>query len=190
MKNFALCLVFALMAATAARAEYVRKTVRPGFFIPSKELNRREKLPPFPVRPQIVETEEEEDINYVIAAPTAAPATPAPKPEYQVVDEQTPAEKVHVNLLQVRPMDDETIDKERLLPRRSNEKFDDTLGQTATYQKIRQDYPEDLKVIAETGKAPENAAVSAALQKMNSNDSIWVDDSFGIETEEEIAPQK
>ena len=63
MKNFALCLVFALMAATAARAEYVRKTVRPGFFIPSKELNRREKLPPFPVRPQIVETEEEEDIN-------------------------------------------------------------------------------------------------------------------------------
>ena len=47
-------------------------------------------------------------------------------------------------------------------------------------------------VIRETlrGLGVENAAVSAALQKMNSNDSIWVDDSFGIETEEEIAPQK
>ena len=47
----------------------------------------------------------------------------------------------------------------------ATKKFDDTLGQTATYQKIRQDYAEDLKVIAETGKAPENTAVSAALQK-------------------------
>ncbi len=190
MKNFTLCLVFALMAAAAARAEYVRKTVRPGFFIPSKELNRREKLPPFPARPQIVETEAEEDINYVIPAPTVPPSAPAPEPEYHVVDERTPAEKIHVNLLQVRPMDDEIIDKERMLPRRSNEKFDDTLGQTAAYQKIRQDYADDLKIIAETGKAPENAAVTAALQKMNSNDSIWVDDSFGIETEEETFPQE
>lgn len=186
MKNFTLCLVFALMTAAAARAEYVRKTVRPGFFIPSKELNRREKLPPFPVRPQIVETEEEEDINYVISAPAA----PAPEPEYQVVDEQTPAEKVHVNLLQVRPMDDENINKEKMLPHHSNEKFDDTLGQTAAYQKIRQDYARDLKAIAETGKAPENAAVTAALQKMSTNDSIWADDSFGIETEEETVPQE
>lgn len=188
MKNFTLCLVFALMTAATARAEYVRKTVRPGFFIPSKELNRREKLPPFPVRPQIVETEAEEDINYVIPAPTVSSSAPAP--EYHVVDEQTPAEKVHVNLLQVRPMNDEVIDKERMFPHRSNEKFDDTLGQTATYQKIRKSYAEDLKIIAETGKAPENAAVTAALQKMNSNDSIWVDDSFGMVTEEETSPQE
>ena len=135
-------------------------------FIPSKELNRREKLPPFPVRPQIVETEEEEDINYVIAAPTAAPATPAPKPEYQVVDEQTPAEKYMSICCRCGRWMTRLLDQRTAASRAAATKnLTIRSGKPQPIKKIRQDYAEDLKVIAETGKAPENTAVSAALQK-------------------------
>lgn len=40
-----------------------------------------------------------------------------------------------------------------------------------------------MKVIAKTGKAPANPDVKAALQKMNSDDGVWVDDSFGTTAE-------
>ena len=40
-----------------------------------------------------------------------------------------------------------------------------------------------MKAIAETGKAPANPDVKAALQKMNSDVGVWVDDSFGTTAE-------
>ena len=48
MKKFVLCLTAVLFAAGTAHAEYVRKRIRPNFFIPARELERAEKLPPFP----------------------------------------------------------------------------------------------------------------------------------------------
>ena len=43
-----MCLTAVLFAAGTAHAEYVRKRIRPNFFIPARELERAEKLPPFP----------------------------------------------------------------------------------------------------------------------------------------------
>ena len=45
MKKFVLCLTAVLFAAGTAHAEYVRKRIRPNFFIPARELERAEKLP-------------------------------------------------------------------------------------------------------------------------------------------------
>ena len=40
MKKFVLCLTAVLFAAGTAHAEYVRKRIRPNFFIPARELER------------------------------------------------------------------------------------------------------------------------------------------------------
>lgn len=63
------------------------------------------------------------------------------------------------------------------------DQVDTSLEKTQSYQNIRKAYAEDLKVIAKTGKAPANPDVKAALQKMNSDDGVWVDDSFGTTAE-------
>ena len=42
MKKFVLCLTAVLFAAGTAHAEYVRKRIRPNFFIPARELERAE----------------------------------------------------------------------------------------------------------------------------------------------------
>ena len=91
MKKFVLCLTAVLFAAGTAHAEYVRKRIRPNFFIPARELERAEKLPPFPEPAE--EPDNGEEIHYVIPAQTPSPA--AGKASAVVVDHETPPEKVH-----------------------------------------------------------------------------------------------
>ena len=64
MIKFVLCLTAVLFAAGTAHAEYVRKRIRPNFFIPARELERAEKLPPFPEPAE--EPDNGEEIHYVI----------------------------------------------------------------------------------------------------------------------------
>lgn len=89
MKKFVLCLTAVLFAAGTAHAEYVRKRIRPNFFIPARELERAEKLPPFPEPAE--EPDNGEEIHYVIPAQTPSPA--AGKASAVVVDHETPPEK-------------------------------------------------------------------------------------------------
>ena len=103
MKKFVLCLTAVLFAAGTAHAEYVRKRIRPNFFIPARELERAEKLPPFPEPAE--EPDNGEEIHYVIPAQTPSPA--AGKASAVVVDHETPPEKVHVNFLQTKLMEEE-----------------------------------------------------------------------------------
>ena len=105
-----------------------------------------------------------------------------------IVDHETPPEKVHVNFLQTKLMEEEQpvaapVDSDKILPDENGGQVDTSLEKTQSYQKIRKAYAEDLKVIAKTGKAPANPDVEAALQKMNSDDGVWVDDGFGATTE-------
>lgn len=184
MQKFIICLTGVLLISSAAGAVYVRKTVRPQFFIPESELNRVEKLPPFPVRPQPAAVASDEDINYVIPAEPSTTAEP-------VVAADIPPENVHVNFLQVKPMEQEEpaldeiyeVDTSTILPEAADAEIDKNLEQNEDYRQIMRSYADDLKALAETGKMPENAAVNAALKKMNSNDSIWVDDTFKTTTE-------
>ncbi len=188
MKKFFFCLTAALFAAGTAQAEYVRKTVRPSFFIPAKELNRVEKLPPFPERPlPAAEPDDEEDIHYVIPAKTVSTTNTT---AHVVVDSETPPEKVHVNFRQLKLMDDKTADEpEEIAPSENRGQIDKSLEQTESYINIRKAYAEDLKTIAETGNAPENQDVTTALQKMTSDDHIWVDDNFPAVSENDIIPE-
>ena len=180
MKKFVLCLTAVLFAAGTAHAEYVRKRIRPNFFIPARELERAEKLPPFPEPAE--EPDNGEEIHYVIPSPAAGKASAV------VVDHETPPEKVHVNFLQTKLMEEEQpaaapVDSDKILPDENGGQVDTSLEKTQSYQNIRKAYAEDLKVIAKTGKAPANPDVKAALQKMNSDDGVWVDDSFGTTAE-------
>lgn len=182
MKKFLSCLVLATLTALPTHAEYVRKTVRPGFFIPTKELEKVEKLPPFPERP-IVENIEE-DIDYEVETldgQASMEFVDGAIDESQRLDlNKMTDKKIKVNLLQVHPMnaEDET-DIAKALPSKPNQSHDDGLEKNKIYQKLHQQYQDDLKIIAKTGKAPENEELKTDLKKMDSNDSIWVDESFG-----------
>ncbi len=181
MKKFVLCLAAFLLTTGTAQAEYIRKKVRPTFFIPAQELDRTEKLPPFPE--PLEDADNGETIHYVIPAQT--PPTPKANNPHVVVDNHTPPEKVHINFLKTKLMDEQQptpapIDDKKILPDENIGQIDTSLEKTPHYQLIRKAYAQDLKTIAETGKAPTNPDVDAALRKMDSNAHIWVDDNFGI----------
>ena len=211
MKKFTFCLTAFLLMSTTASAQYVRKVVRPNFFIPEKELNRVEKLPPFP---QMEQEDMQEDIHYVIPAkpekekkPVASTENVAPK----TVDTAANPEKVHVNFLKVNLYDQQNqpveteqvkevqipsqntpvyeepqpqpvpsylpVDEEKIIPTTPSAAIDADFEQTENYQNIKQEYENDLEAIAQTGKAPENKNVTEALEKMNSDDMLWVEDT-------------
>lgn len=184
MKKFVLCLTAVLFAAgTAMRNMCAKEYVRTSSFPPGN-WNGRKKLPPFPEPAE--EPDNGEEIHYVIPAQTPSPA--AGKASAVVVDHETPPEKVHVNFLQTKLMEEEQpaaapVDSDKILPDENSGQVDTSLEKTQSYQNIRKAYAEDLKVIAKTGKAPANPDVKAALQKMNSDDGVWVDDSFGTTAE-------
>ena len=202
MKKFIFYLLISLMAASVAQAQYVRKVVRPNFFIPAKELNRVEKLPPFPE----YEDENDEEINYVIPAKQKQPTkinkgtVPLQENSHVVVNTTTPPEKVHINFLPV------TLDNQKQMQTPQNETakvmsthqdlpkvtdhtipylnlntavIDDAFEQTEEYKKISNQYSQELNILIETGQLPENKDISDALSKMISDDAVAVDENFG-----------
>ena len=80
MKKFVLCLTAVLFAAGTAHAEYVRKRIRPNFFIPARELERAEKLPPFPEPAEEPEETMPEDSGAEPEEENAAPDPPEKLP--------------------------------------------------------------------------------------------------------------
>ena len=209
MKKFIFYLSASFMAVSVAQAQYVRKVVRPNFFIPAKELNRVEKLPPFPE----YEDTYEEDINYVIPAkpeqPQKAKQPPTPAkiakkqgvPEVSPAAEQEPVQLIRWSLYQEeqknqpienKPASPEIVPEkpspknldlptvdERVLPDMTKARVDDNFEQTAEYKQITQEYANDINTLAESGQIPENKNISAALSKMISDDAVWVDENFG-----------
>ena len=169
MKKLFWCLLLsAFIPATLTAQEsgrYVRKQVRPGFFIPDRVFDRAEKLPAFP-EPRIIE-EATRDIAYEIPARHAPPVPVYEEPEPEEYFEFT-----------IRPMA-EIIDVNKVVPKNPEDTFEDRLAETEAYKTLVEEYRADLKVIAQTGKAPLNKRLISDLDKMITNDRIWVDEDFG-----------
>lgn len=160
-------LVLVLLASfdVSAQEKYVRKQVRPEFFIPEKELNRREKLPPFPQNqvmkqemPKEVEKEVEEEMNEEQS--TTEDITETPKKQEVIYTD-----------FRIVPMKEEQKQD-------TAEPFADDLSNSEAYKQKEQAYKKDLESLAKSSKIPENPVVEKDLEKMNSNDKIWVDDNF------------
>ena len=181
MKNFTIFFSMALLLSSVAQAEYVRKNVKPNFFIPARELNRVEKLPPLPVyeEPQIIRDEEPE----VIESPQIVTPQPAPviEDKYHIIDTQTESENVYVNPFPIQVMEQKIEMQDNILPQNKKAKYDTTLENKPQYKKMKESYLKDLKEIEEKGQASENPLVKETLEKMSSDDTIWVDENFNQE---------
>ena len=178
MKKLSAALLALLLILTGCQKQQRQADIR----LPEPETPAAEETIAEPAE----EPDNGEEIHYVIPAQTPSPA--AGKASAVVVDHETPPEKVHVNFLQTKLMEEEQpaaapVDSDKILPDENSGQVDTSLEKTQSYQNIRKAYAEDLKVIAKTGKAPANPDVKAALQKMNSDDGVWVDDSFGTTAE-------
>lgn len=165
---FSIAAIAALSISALAQqpGKYVRKQLKPAFFIPDKELNRTEKLPEFnyypekkaiiedEAHPEIIEISDEVDmvseLPEEIAESSLPPSTDNRKP--------LKIESEYIN-----------YNKEEL-------------AAMPEYKQKYDDYINDLKIIAETGKSPENKRLAEDLAKMNSNDRIIVDENFGLKT--------
>lgn len=136
---------------------YMRKPLpAPNFFVPQKALPQPEKLPPFNI------PEQEENIPEEVVH---KPSTPAPTITFEREEEtspekNSPAEEFNPKLDVSLPEPEETT--------------------APKYKQEYDAYVKDLKVIAETGKAPTNPELEKDLEKLNSEDRLKVDEEGRI----------
>lgn len=154
---------------------YVRKQLKPSFFVPDKEFGRNEKLPEFnyyPNKPQkiIVKTEPVQKIEPEAVEQETVQVLEVIN-EVDMSDRRPVAEtSVPVaNVVSTTPIESKYINYDK-----------DELAKTPEYQQKYDDYINDLKSIAQTGTTPENKRVSQDLSKMGTNERIVVDESFGL----------
>lgn len=165
----------AILLCTFAYAEdrYVRKTVRPSFFIPEKEFDKREKLPPFPALESgaIKITDE----GVMLKIKEQQKIANRQKPKRKKIDRDIIGEKGFRNLKMVQP---EEPAIEVPAPEKKVYSPDDGLGndlaQDPEYINKLKIYDQDLRTISETGKMPDNLQLKSDLDAMNSNLSFSV----------------
>lgn len=182
-------------AATAQESgRYVRKAVRPEFFIPEKELEKKqERLPEFPaIESGLIKVTDEGVMVRVSDSAADEPGSrqPAQKDARQPAKNKT----VHLPYL-VKKHNAPAAEPEEDLPEETTEAgqpvivappapkavyrpedgLGDGLSRDETYLRKEKAYEEDLKAMAETGAMPENAELDADLEKMNSTVSFSVD---------------
>lgn len=160
--------LFSLLTAAEYPGRYVRKQLKPTFFIPAKEIERSEKLPKF---------------NYYPSQPK--PKTEAPETQniqvLEVINEIDMGESKPVADLPIPP--DKVRSNTTEIDSRYLEYNKEELAKIPEYKQKYDDYMIDLKTIAKTGTAPENPRVTADLAKMSSNERLIVDDNFGLAVE-------
>lgn len=183
-------------AATAQESgRYVRKAVRPGFFIPEKELEKKqERLPEFPaIESGLIKVTDE---GVMVKVSDSAADEPASRqPAQKDMTRQTAKNKtVHLpylvkkhNAPAAEPDEDlpeETAEAEQPVivappaPKavyKPEDGLGDGLSRDEAYLRKEKAYEEDLKAMAETGAMPENAELDADLEKMNSAVSFSVE---------------
>lgn len=199
MNKMGLLTLAVLTAGTAAATaqesgRYVRKAVRPGFFIPEKELEKKqERLPEFPAIESGLIKVTDEGVMVRVSDSDADEPTSLQQPQ---MDTQQPkkSETVHLPYLVKKhntpapePEEDlpeETADAAQPIivappaPKavyRPEDGLGDGLSRDEAYLRKEKAYEEDLKAMAETGTMPENAELDADLEKMNSTVSFSVD---------------
>lgn len=165
--------LFSLLTSAEYPGRYVRKQLKPVFFIPAKEIERSEKLPKFnyyPSQPK-PETEASETQNIQVL---------------EVINEVDMGDRKPVAELPIPP--EKVRTETSVTDNRYLEYNKDELAKIPEYKQKYDDYMIDLKTIAKTGTAPENPRVTADLAKMSSNERLIVDDNFGL-VSENVAPE-
>ncbi|MBR1649257.1 MAG: hypothetical protein IJ689_06655 [Alphaproteobacteria bacterium] len=157
---------------------YVRKTVRPGFFIPENEFNRQEKLPSFPSLEKDIIKVTDEGIMIKNEMEKETPPSPRPNRVVKLPDfNNKPMRDEVVALIPAGDAIDEKVQQE--IRQASVYTADDGLGDELphekAYQKRLKAYENDLKTMAKKGKMPDNQQLKDDLAKMDSNDSFSVE---------------
>ena len=154
-------ILFSTLAGAESPGRYVRKQLKPNFFIPPKELDHTEK--------QVIK---------IIKAPQEIPAVT----EVRQTADAPAALPLPENVPDISS-DTAEIKSEYI------EYNKDELAQIPEYKQKYADYINDLKVIAETGQVPENPRVVFDLTKMSTNERLVVTDKFGLKPVEPTAAQ-
>ena len=184
--------LFSSFAGAEYPGRYVRKQLKPNFFIPAEELDHTEKLPEFNYYPEeerkaarYGKTAEKEQIIKVIRAPKETQNAEAVQTETKAPSTETAAAEIP----QV-PVNDMPAPLPENIPSAADmteiksayiEYDKDELAQIPEYKQKYDDYINDLKIIAETGQIPENPRVVFDLTKMSTNERLVVTDKFGLQ---------
>lgn len=148
---------FSLLAQAAQPGRYVRKQLKPNFFIPEEDLDYTEKLPEF---------------NYYPEAPLPKAIRSNAAPEQVIKVIKAPEQEV------VKAAEQTALPQQTESPYIEYDK--DELAQIPEYKQKYADYINDLKEIAKSGKLPENPRVAFDLMKMSTNERLVVTDKFGL----------
>lgn len=165
-------LAFSIITQASQPGRYVRKQLKPNFFIPEKDLDNTEKLPEFNYYPKLPTKEKSntehlentEDIITVIKAPQETDLSEKTQTDI------SPSSKEEKVTVAVAPQY-MAYDKEEL-------------AKIPEYKQKYDDYINDLKEIAKTGKIPENPRVAFDLMKMSTNERLVVTEKFGLRPNE------
>ncbi len=148
---------FSLLAQAAQPGRYVRKQLKPNFFIPEKDLDYTEKLPEF---------------NYYPEASLPKAIRPNSEPEQVIKVIKAPEQDV------AKTVEQAALPQQTESPYIEYDKNE--LAQIPEYKQKYDDYINDLKEIAKSGKLPENPRVAFDLMKMSTNARLVVTDKFGL----------
>ena len=173
-------------AAVAQAQEYVRKQVRPDFFIPEKEFNRQEKLPAFPAIGNGAIKVTDEGVMVKTVEKTEDQEEESDNSQNYNLQQQKPRRPFRLRDLQLKPMEqkEEVVAvirpteprKEYVeIPDNADDDLVDDLSNVPEYKDIQQAYEDDIKAMAKTGKMPENKKLETDLQKMSSDTSFAVE---------------
>lgn len=200
MNKFVLgLLAFTAPFATSAMAQesgrYARKAVRPSFFIPEKEFDKRERLPEFPaiesglikvtdegIMVRVSDAYEDEDIPAAPAQPQQAQTLPTRKNAAQL---KQMLQRQNISEPQQQYFQEDSLNEEPepivVAPPAPKAVYTpedglgDGLSRDENYLRKEKAYEEDLKAMATTGVMPENAELETDLKKMDSSVSFSVD---------------
>ena len=176
MNKFVILLsgVFVFTSLNVNAQQYVRKQVQPDFFIPTKELNRQEKLPSFPALESgaikvsngrvmvrtYQETDEDTEEKQPIVQEVITPLLKKPVVAFALPEEET-----------VKTKKAPIIETEYS----SQDGLGDELSKNEQYLAKEQAYEMDLQVLSQTGELPQNPQLESDLEKMSDSLSFRVE---------------
>lgn len=156
MKKILSIVLFFILDIAAAEAQYVRKKVVPGFFIPSREIVKREQLPPFPAW---------EEAKAAVIAETKAAEQAATQQAADMTESDDISDEYAIE--PEAEIEENEADEEEAAA--SNPK---AFGNSPRYLRNMAQYEEDLLQISQTGSMPENSELKQDLQKMTSDELL------------------
>ena len=141
-----------------ANSGYVRKKVKPNFFMPEEKAVKGEKLPSFPALDKGILKVSDDGV--VLVKKTVTTYVPTKKEK----ELPLPKKAKSTNYKKAN-----SYNKNRTFTTYTPEEgLGDDFDKSERYLAMKESYENDLQVIAKTGKIPQNEQLLRDLQKMNS----------------------